>query len=114
MIGMLLAEMLEHLGHSVCGISCTEEAAVAAAAEQLPDLIIIDARLGRGSGLAAMRQILRQSYVPHIYMSGDLLSLNAVEQGAVILKKPFLSEDLDRCIQLACNASPALAGNSPT
>jgi DNA-binding response OmpR family regulator len=43
MIGMLLAEMLEAIGHDVCAIETIEAAAVAAAARYRPDLLIVDA-----------------------------------------------------------------------
>ena len=47
MIGMLLAEMLEAMGHDVCAIEATEADAVTAVAQYRPDLMIVDAWLGR-------------------------------------------------------------------
>ena len=58
LIGMLLAEVLEGLGHEVCAIEANEADAVAAAARCSPDLMIVDARLGDESGIAAVDQIL--------------------------------------------------------
>lgn len=101
LVGMLLAEMLEQMGHTVCGVAATEQAAVAAAAAQLPDLIIADARLGHGSGLAAMSEILRRHDVAHIFMSGDILSLAEQRPDAVLLEKPFQQQDLERGIRRA-------------
>lgn len=106
LIAELLAEMLEELGHKVCGIASTEEAAVAAAAELRPGLIIIDAGLGRGCGLAAMAEILRLDYVPHIFMSGDIRALAASQPNAVLLAKPFHCDDLQRGIHRAIHAAP--------
>ena len=52
MIGMLLAEMLEAMGHDPCAIEATEADAVTAVARYRPDLMIVDAWLGDGSGLS--------------------------------------------------------------
>jgi DNA-binding NtrC family response regulator len=95
---MLLAEMLERMGHTVCGVAATEQAAIAADAEYSPDLIIADAKLGHGSGLAAMTKILQRHDVAHILMSGDILSLAEQRPDAVLLEKPFRDEDLQRGI----------------
>ncbi len=111
LIAELLAEMLEELGHPVCGIACTEAAAVTAAADLRPALIIVDLRLGRGSGLAAMAEILRQNYVPHIYMSGDIQALTMACPTGVLLCKPFQPGDLQRFIYRATRAAtPATPG----
>jgi CheY-like chemotaxis protein len=66
-VGMLIAETLEPLGHAVCAVEATETAAVTAAAHYRPDLIIADVRLGDGSGVLAMEQILRTGYIPHLF-----------------------------------------------
>jgi DNA-binding NarL/FixJ family response regulator len=44
LIGMLLAEMLEDMGHNVCAIANAEEDAVADATRYKPGLMIVDAR----------------------------------------------------------------------
>jgi DNA-binding response OmpR family regulator len=106
LVGLLLAEMLEELGHEVCGIAVTEAAAVAMAQAQLPCLMIVDVRLGAGSGLAAVAEILRHRYVPHIYMSGDIVSLRAAPSHAVMLRKPFQCDELVVCIDSVFNARP--------
>jgi len=59
MIAELLAEVIADLGHVVCGIEATEEGAVAAAARCKPDLMIVDAQLGLGSGVDAVETITR-------------------------------------------------------
>jgi len=71
MIGMLLAQMLETMGHDVCAIEATEADAVTAVVRCRPDLMIVDARLGDGSGVSAVEEILRTGFVPHVFISGD-------------------------------------------
>jgi CheY-like chemotaxis protein len=107
-IGLLLAEMLEEMGYDVCGVEQTEDEAVAAAAKYKPDLMIVDARLGDGSGVAAIRTILQAGPMPHLFISGALVE--ADEPDAVILQKPFheyqLAQAIDRVIA-ATGATPS-------
>ena len=59
LIAMLLTEMLAGMGHDVCATAATEAEAVSAATRYDPDLMIVDAGLGRGSGVSAVEEILR-------------------------------------------------------
>jgi DNA-binding response OmpR family regulator len=99
LIGMLLAAILEDLDLDVCGIATTQSGAVEAALRLRPDLMVVDARLGVGSGIAAMAEIERHGRVPHIFMSGDKLA--AGSQGAQTLTKPFSRRELIGAISLA-------------
>ena len=65
LMGDLLAEMLEEMGHSVCAVALTEGDAVKAAARDTPDLMMVDVALGQGSGIVAMDEILRTGFVLH-------------------------------------------------
>lgn len=91
-IGMLLGEMLAEMGHHVCGIETTEAEAVAAAARCRPDMMIVDVRLGDGSGVAAMRAILLAGPMPHLFISGACVE--ALSADAVVLLKPFHERQL--------------------
>jgi DNA-binding response OmpR family regulator len=101
MIAMLLADMLQGIGHNVCSIEATEADAVAAAVRCSPDLMIVDARLGDGSGVSAVEKVLRAGFVPHIFISGDISTVLALKPGAVAIQKPFDESDLAQAIQLA-------------
>jgi len=101
-IGMLLGEMLVEMGHIICAIAATEAEAVAAAARYEPDLMIVDARLGEGSGLSAVEKIGRTGDVPHFFVSGDASRVRALRPGAVVLQKPFRESDLVRAISRVC------------
>jgi CheY-like chemotaxis protein len=91
-IGALIAEMLESLGHLVCAVATTEQSAIATAQSQKPDLMIVDMRLGAGSGAAAMNSILRAGPMPHVFISGA--GWEGVARGATTLRKPFGMADL--------------------
>jgi len=112
MIGMLLAEMLVGMGYDVCAIEPTEADAVAAAARCRPDLIIVDARLGEGSGVSAVEQTLRAGFVPQVFVSGDTARVRALRPGAVLLQKPFREPDLAGAIQRALSAAAASCGGN--
>jgi DNA-binding response OmpR family regulator len=89
MIGPLLAEILEELGHVVCGLETDAQEAVRAAARLQPDLMIVDIGLGEASGVAAVNQILRERFVPHVFVTGDVLRNLSLGPGAVLIQKPF-------------------------
>ncbi len=101
LIGMLYTELLEEMGHSLCAIVATETDAVAAAARCKPDLMIVDATLGEGSGMSAVERILRAGFVPHVFVSGNTTSVRSVRPGAIVIQKPFQGPDLERAIQRA-------------
>ena len=107
-IGMLLAEVVEGLGHSVCVLVVSEDEAVAAAALHSPDLIIADAGLASGNGLSAIDRILETGFVPHVFTTGDALKVKRIRPNAIILEKPFHEADLATAIRLALLPNAAL------
>jgi CheY-like chemotaxis protein len=107
MIGMLLAEILEGMGHEVCAVEATAEDAVAAAARCRPDLMIVDVRLNDGSGVAAVREILRAGPVPHVFVSGDTAMVLALGTTSVVIGKPYREADLVKAIRRALGNAAA-------
>jgi DNA-binding response OmpR family regulator len=99
LIGALLAAMLEDMDLRVCAVETTQSGAVEAALRLRPDLMIVDAKLGRGSGIAAVEEIQRHCTMPHIFMSGDRLP--NTRGGAPTLMKPFTWQELDYAIRQA-------------
>jgi DNA-binding response OmpR family regulator len=104
LIGMLLTDALVAMGHVVCAIVATETDAVATAARCNPDLMIVDARLRDGSGISAVEKILRNGWVPHVFVSGETSSIQTLRPGAIVIQKPFRDMELDRAIQRALDA----------
>jgi CheY-like chemotaxis protein len=98
------------MGHDVCAIETTEAAAVTAAAQYRPDLMIVDARIDDGSGVSAVDKILRTGFVPHLFISGNISNIRALRPNAVVLEKPFRELELTRAIQRAIDiaATPSL------
>ncbi|MEJ0069769.1 MAG: response regulator [Pseudomonadota bacterium] len=104
---MLLAEALAAMGHDVDAVVTTAAAAVAAAVRRRPDLMIVDERLGDGSGLSAVEEILRGGPVPHIFATGDVSRIRALRPGAAIIEKPFGETVLAQAIERALAATAA-------
>ncbi len=105
-IGELLAETLEGLGHTVCAVERNVAAAVAAASHWRPDLMIVDVGLGEASGIAAVKEILRSEFVPHVFVTGDRVRGMTLGPEAVLIQKPFRVSDLERAIERALSAAP--------
>src|SRR5216110_2968524 len=88
-LGPLPASMLAGMGHNVCATPATEAEAVIAATRYGPDLMIVDAGLGRGSGVSAVEEILRAGPLAHVFISGDAGRLRVRKPDAVVVRKPF-------------------------
>lgn len=101
LISIFFAELLGEMGHEVCAIEASEEAAVQAADRLKPDLLIVDRHLREGSGILAVERIVKKGFVPHIFMTGDRLIRHEVHADAVILQKPFLDADVGKAIDAA-------------
>jgi CheY-like chemotaxis protein len=100
-VGTLLAELLAGMGHDVCANEVNEADAVAAAVRCRPDMMIVDVMLGDGSGISAVEEILRTSFIPHVFVSGDTSRVRVRRPHAVVLQKPYREPDLARAMQRA-------------
>jgi two-component system, response regulator PdtaR len=107
-IGMLLSEVLAGLGHEVIGVAATEGAAIALAADYLPDLLIVDAGLTSGNGLSAVDVILANRFVPHIFTTGNALKVRLLKPDAIVLEKPFHESELTDAIASALSHAEEL------
>lgn len=112
MIGPLLAEMLEDMGHVVCAVEVNVVNAVAAASRCRPDLMIVDVGLGETSGIAAVKEILTSGFVPHVFVTGDVLRNLALGAGAVLIQKPYRRSEIVSAIQRAINTPAERALNA--
>ena len=102
LIGLLLAELLAGLGHTVCATATTEADAVECALRFAPDLMLVDLGLAHGDGRSAMRTILAARRQPHVFMTGA--SRDELPPGSHVLAKPFFEADLIRAIDAAVAA----------
>ena len=109
LISMLLTDMLQDMGHDVCATAVTEEDAVTDAARCKPSLMIVDEQLLEGSGVAAVKRILRTGPVPCVFISGAHLR----RPGATVLQKPFSEAGLLRAIRDAIGSADLPAVPKP-
>jgi CheY-like chemotaxis protein len=100
-IAELLAELIEAIGHEVCGIESSESGSVASARRLTPDLMIVDAHLHEGSGIGAVEAITCDCYIPHIFVSGDASAVRLLKPNATVLQKPYFEGDLLLAIKSA-------------
>jgi CheY-like chemotaxis protein len=96
--------MLEANGHHIVGIAATAEDAVALAARELPDVVLMDIRLvGTRDGIDAAREIRDRFNIPSLFVSAttDNHTRRRAElaQPLGFLDKPFSEERL--CMALA-------------
>nr|WP_298688532.1 response regulator [uncultured Dongia sp.] len=113
LISLHLSDLLAQMGYDVCAAVDDEAAMVVAAAQYRPDLMVVDARLGAGSGLAAVKTILLTEFIPHIFISGLSLRDEELTPGAVILQKPFNEFELERALRSALGLGAADTTDSP-
>src|SRR5437868_4391528 len=106
LIALLLSELIAGMGHDVCATAATEAEAVIAAARHRPDLMIVDAGLGRGSGVTAVEEILRAGPVAHLFISGDAGRVQTRRPDAIAVRKPFRQAELARAIDTELAAGP--------
>ncbi len=106
MIGLMLGELLQSMGHDVCAIEMTEADAVSAALRCKPDLMIVDVQLRDQSGIAVVDKIKSKVSIPHVFATGDAASVKAKRPGAIVIEKPFSEVDLARAIHQAMDTTP--------
>ena len=61
---------------------------------------------GGGSGVSAAEQILRTGFIPHVFVTGDARTAQALSPHAVVMQKPFVESDLMLAIRRALAAAP--------
>jgi CheY-like chemotaxis protein len=89
----LFAEYLKDIvtmaGAGSVAIATTQSAAIAAANEQKPNLIMSDVHLDEGNGVAAVGDIiLNHGEMPIIFITGTKLERASCPHGSIILQKP--------------------------
>jgi two-component system, response regulator PdtaR len=107
LIGELLAETLEGLGHTVCAVETNVAKAVSAASHWRPDLMIVDVGLGEASGLSAVKEILRSRFTPHVFVTSNAVRGMPLDPDTILIQKPFRVSDLEQAIQRALATAPA-------
>jgi AmiR/NasT family two-component response regulator len=100
-----LKDLLERAGFEVCAEARDGEEAVALAAQEKPDLAVLDVKMPRLDGIEAARRIIAERPIPIVMLTAygqDDLVARAVEAGVFgYLVKPFREDDLLPAIRAA-------------
>ncbi len=110
LIALLFEEVLTEIGHHVCATEGTQAGAIAAAARCQPELIVSDVRLREGSGIEAVAAILTTGFVPHVFVSGNVIDRTTLSPAACTLQKPFDERQLIAAIARAIDPANVLVG----
>ena len=105
MLGELLAEMLQTMGHEVCGVENTEADAVTAAFRTQTRFDDHRCMAARWKRRLRSRENMRCRLYPSLFFSGDISRIKALRPGAVAVQKPFREADLVHAIQRALKGS---------
>lgn len=101
LIRMMIAEMVEELGHSVAGEASNIADALRLAQTATFELAILDINLG-GSKIDPVAEIVSSRGLPFIFASGyGAAGMPAPFIDRPVLQKPFLIERLDEAIEAA-------------
>lgn len=106
LISEMLGDMLEDLGHIVCGTLASGEGALGEVLKEKPELVIMDIKLkGAMTGIEAARAIKQACDIPIVYLTGyseEGVVEQARETGAAgYLVKPISKNELRKCIDKA-------------
>jgi diguanylate cyclase (GGDEF)-like protein len=106
LIANSLSRTLKRLGYSVAGIVSSGESAIQVAAQQQPDLILMDIVIkGEINGIEAAKQIQNSYRIPIVFLTA-YADNNTVTQakehgGYGFIVKPYQAEQLNATIQMA-------------
>ncbi len=90
LIAEYLTYLAEQAGATSIATACTEDEAVQAAHERMPDIIFSDVMLLAGTGPCAVQKILAAlGKIPVIFITGTPDACQPCEPSSVILNKPI-------------------------
>ena len=104
LIAMQLEQLVESLGHRICGTAATRNQARQVVAERRPGLVLADIQLADGSsGLDAVDDILAIQDVPVIFITAfpERLLTGDRPEPAYLITKPFREEAVKAAISQA-------------
>lgn len=108
LIGMLLEDMLQELGHVVVGVTPRVNEALEAVGRETFDVAILDVHLN-GQSVFPVAEALSARGIPFVFATGyGERGLPEKYRDRPILQKPFAKDDLERMLN-AMPVKPAAA-----
>jgi CheY-like chemotaxis protein len=112
LIGMMLEDMLEELGHHVLEVAASVRSALHLIDTRGPeiDAALVDANLGGVSAIPVITA-LQNAGIPFVLASGyDASDLRRLGVGEVSLRKPYRSSDIEEALRGVAPAPRAGGG----
>ncbi|NEX92790.1 response regulator [Caulobacter sp. 17J65-9] len=101
LVAMMVADMLEDLGHEPVGPAMRLEQALEMARTAPIDAAVLDVNLGEGKSFP-VADVLRERHVPFIFATGyGVQGLSEGYRDVETLNKPFQAADLARALEHA-------------
>jgi CheY-like chemotaxis protein len=101
LVALNIEDSLSTMGVTSSETVTTEDQAVVTARRRTPDLITADVRLLRGSGIAAVRTILKDQTIPVVFITGNAESVLEEMPDAIVVQKPYRDSTLGAAIAAA-------------
>ena len=99
LIASELEDILLSLSFEVVGTAATEDNAVHQAQLHAPDLLLVDYRLAKGNGLAAVERVEHAGHPAIIFVTGSIEEVRKARPDALGISKPFSPEQLKTIIR---------------
>lgn len=102
LIVMALTDIVEMMGHEVCGAAATADQAIRKAEALSPDVVLMDVRLRGSDGITAAQIIHHRLSIPVVFMTGSrepetMRRIQAIP-GADVLIKPVSPAAVQKAI----------------
>lgn len=106
LVAQTIKDVVEDLGHRVCGIAQSEAGAIELAQRERPDLALMDIRLSGGSdGIAVARRLAANFGIRSIFLSGyaDHATMSRITESYPlgVVHKPFSTAQIKSALDLA-------------
>ena len=99
LLAMMLEDELRELGFNSFDIATTQDAAVAAAMRQRPDLITASVHLAEGLGTEAVKIICNEQPIPTVYIVSNPAEVGDASTSSIVITKPIVKHALDEAVK---------------
>ena len=107
LIGRTIEDVLGTLGFHSFSFARSEDAAIAAVRDRMPDLVTADVRLLPGNGVSAVEAILSKRSLPVVFITGYAADLEDKLPEAIVVNKPVKEAELAAAVKRALAESSA-------
>ena len=97
-VAMDLGEMLEDMGHHICGTVDTSAKGLQQCAQAKPDLVMVDLNLADGRTGLGLVNSLADLCIPSVIVSGETHTLPETTWAKAVVSKPFDENLLTRAL----------------